>query len=157
MSNTSQRLLSRIRQCQYMSNTGVSKTGTGVSNTGVSNSRIIRNPTINEVEASIIENLNCLFQIRQNNALSAPLCGIPDFSLVFQKYVNPSTKLCHAIKKMIEQFEPRLINVTVKRLEDTVDLNLYFEISAMIQIDNQHIPFRAESVMSSPSHIEISH
>lgn|GEM_PF-5992786 len=110
---------------------------------------------MSEVEQSIVDNLRRLFQIRQGNSLSAPRCGVPDFSDVFLSNSDPSRTLCDRIKTMIEEFEPRLHRAQVTRLDATTSGALRFEIIAVVKLDDGDAPFRAETVMTSYDRLAI--
>ncbi|MFK8031245.1 MAG: type VI secretion system baseplate subunit TssE [Gammaproteobacteria bacterium] len=105
--------------------------------------------SISEVERSILTNLRNIFQIRQGNSMSAPRCGVPDFTELFAEHSDPSRKLCSSIKDVIEEFEPRLQSVVVKRVDSGRFGSLRFEITGRFNINNRASSFRVETVMSS--------
>jgi len=114
---------------------------------GALRSEIQSRPVSSEVEHSIINNLRRLFQIRQGNSLSAPRCGVPDFSDAFLSNSDPTKTLCEGIQAMVEEFEPRLYRVRVARLKENSPGPLKFEISAVVKLDNGDVPFVARTVL----------
>lgn len=97
----------------------------------------------------MIGNLQRIFQIRQGNSQSAPRCGVPDFTDVFANHSDPGRKLCASIKAVIQEFEPRLSNVSVSRLTGERYDSLRFEITGNLKVNKRQSPFRARTVMST--------
>ncbi len=117
---------------------------------------IHRRTSPSAVEQSIIDNLRCLFQVRQGNSQSAPRCGIPDFSGWFLLYSNPGNRLRSAIKEMIEEFEPRLRDVRVEQQPELRPGALRFEITASFELpDAGETPFRVQTVMARLDHFSV--
>lgn len=102
-----------------------------------------------EIERSVVENLRRVFQIRQGNSLSAPRCGVPDFTEIFANHSDPSRKLCSTIKAVIQEYEPRLNNISVRRLSTQRYDSLRFEIIGDLEINKRRVPFKARTVMST--------
>ena len=108
------------------------------------------------IERSIVENLRRLFSTRQGEAPSAPRCGIPDFVDLFSTHSDPTRRLCSSIKDMIEEFEPRLKDVAVRRLPEVNAGSLRFSIVARMKVgEESNAPFQAETIMKRLDHFSV--
>lgn len=93
-------------------------------------SRLSHGGSTDEVE-SVLEHLRALLNTRQGEAPCAPGFGVLDLSDVVHSFPAAYTQLAQAIRATIQEYEPRLRNVTVRHIPDD-GLTLRFEIAAQI-------------------------
>lgn len=69
--------------------------------------------TLERQLVSIQKHLFRLFNARQGSLHHLPDYGLPDLNKIFQELPNSTKSLTIQLKALIEQYEPRLINVKV--------------------------------------------
>jgi type VI secretion system protein len=72
----------------------------------------------NRITRSVIDHLTRIFNTRTGSIPHLKDYGLPDISEIYRKMPEGIEELKKAIKKTIENYEPRLKNVRVVRLED---------------------------------------
>lgn len=83
--------------------------------------------------ASILEHLRVLLNTRKGEAVASPGFGILDFNDIIHTYPSAISKMQQSIRLAIQEFEPRLKNVTVAHLPDEENPTaLQFEINAQL-------------------------
>ncbi len=70
------------------------------------------------LEASIQAHLLLLFNTRRYSVPYLPDYGLPDIHETFQGNLAAQDELAESIRQVLQKFEPRLKDVTVKRLPD---------------------------------------
>jgi type VI secretion system protein len=84
---------------------------------------------------SVLRHLERLFNVRHGNVATRPDYGLPDFNSLAHDFPDAPLEFRRAIKRAIEDFEPRLRNVMVT--PDTDDggdvLRLRFKITAKLE------------------------
>lgn len=81
---------------------------------------------------SIIAHLQQLLNTRQGDAPAAQGYGIVDFADLVHGFPAAVQQLARGIRATIQEFEPRLRNVTVRQVPDDDGLALRFEIAAQL-------------------------
>jgi type VI secretion system protein len=85
------------------------------------------------VAASVLGHLERLFNVRQGNVATRPDYGLPDINSLVQGFPDASAELRRAIKRAIDEFEPRLSGTVVAADSTEGDaFQLRFRISAKL-------------------------
>jgi len=85
--------------------------------------------------ASITEHLRALLNTRKGEAVASPNYGILDFNDIVHLMPFAITKMQSSIQSAVQEFEPRLRNVTVRYVEDEVEPTaLRFDVSAQLAL-----------------------
>jgi type VI secretion system protein len=89
----------------------------------------------NVLAESVLKHLERLFNVRQGNVATRPDYGLPDFNSLAHQFPDASVEFRRAIKRAIDEFEPRLKQVTVTPdTEGQADkLTLRFKITAKLE------------------------
>lgn len=132
--------------------------------TGETGGRIGRSPRRHDtsegsgqVLASILCNLQRLLNSRQGHAQACPEYGLLDMSQVLSSLPDGAERIEHAIQKCIEQYEPRLTRVRVKRVEDpSRPLHICFWISARLLTGNEALDVSLETLVATTGRVQIS-
>jgi type VI secretion system protein len=84
-------------------------------------------------QASIVANLQRLFNTRQGSVAHLPEYGLPDLTTIYQEAPDSIDRLRNALREAIEHYEPRLRQVHVDG-EDTGEpgLRITFIVSGEI-------------------------
>lgn len=98
--------------------------------------------------SSVLRNLERLFNVRHGNVATRPDYGLPDFNSLVHRFPDAGMEFRRAIKRAIDEFEPRLKNVTVAPdADDTLDrLTLRFRITARLEVKGlkHHVNFTTQ-------------
>jgi len=88
----------------------------------------------NVLAESVLKHLERLFNVRQGNVATRPDYGLPDFNSLVHQFPDAGVEFRKAIKRAIDEFEPRLRNTTVTTDTDGHDdkLTLRFKITAKL-------------------------
>jgi type VI secretion system protein len=86
------------------------------------------------VAESVLKHLERLFNVRQGNVGTRSDYGLPDINSLTHKFPDAGIEFRKAIKRAIDEFEPRLRNTTVTADSEGRDdqLRLRFRISAKL-------------------------
>jgi type VI secretion system protein len=86
------------------------------------------------VAESVLRHLEHMFNVRQGNVASRPDYGLPDFNSLAHRFPDAAHEFRRAIKRAIEDFEPRLRNVTVSADAEPSEelLQLRYKITAKL-------------------------
>lgn len=90
-----------------------------------------------DVVESIGENLRALLNARQGASSSVIDFGVIDFVDIVHELPGSITKVQESIRNTIQQYEPRLRNVTVRFLPGEDPLRLQFEVTARLAEDKR--------------------
>lgn len=105
---------------------------------------------------SVVEHLNKLLNSKQGTTLMDKEYGMPDFNDFASKFPGSMTKLETSLSDLIEKYEPRLSNVSVKFvLQNDLDLSLVFEINAGLRTNGNHERICIESLVNSSGKMRI--
>src|SRR5690349_8246200 len=86
-----------------------------------------------DVIGSIVEHLRVLLNTREGESASAPKFGVVDFNDIVHVYPEAARRLEAAIRTAIQEYEPRLKNVSVHHKPEDGDVStLSFEITARL-------------------------
>src|SRR5512143_987550 len=106
--------------------------------------------------ASILQHLRVLLNTRKGEAIASPSFGILDFNDIIHTYPAAISKMQQSIRAAIQEFEPRLKNVTVTHLLDAEDPTaLRFEISAQLNGPGLHGMVRFVTRLRPGSEVEL--
>lgn len=92
-----------------------------------------------DVVESIGENLRVLLNARQGSAQAAQDFGVIDFVEVVHDLPGAVTRVQESIRETIQEYEPRLRNITVRFVPGTDPLRLSFEVTARLADDKRRI------------------
>lgn len=90
-----------------------------------------------DVVESIGENLRALLNARQGSSSSVMDFGVIDFVDIVHELPMSIAKVQESIRNTIQQYEPRLRNVTVRFLPGEDPLRLQFEVTARLAEDKR--------------------
>ncbi|MGH7916513.1 MAG: type VI secretion system baseplate subunit TssE [Candidatus Binataceae bacterium] len=109
------------------------------------------------VVESILNHLQRVLNTRQGSAPIDPLYGVPDFTNLAGAFVSSSTREVEAdILRVIEHYEPRLAEVSLKLVPDEKDpLALRFELLGSINVDDRKIAVHLATVVNPNGRVEI--
>jgi type VI secretion system protein len=84
---------------------------------------------------SVLRHLERLFNVRHGNVATRPDYGLPDFNSLVHRFPDAGAEFRRAIKRAIDEFEPRLKGVTVTPDSDDASdkLALRFRITARLE------------------------
>jgi type VI secretion system protein len=100
------------------------------------------------VTESVLNYLRKMLNVRQGSVATLPDFGMPDLNDLYTQYPEPIAALRGIIRKLIEDYEPRLKAVAVNYVPDEDNpLSLRFDITAYIKVDDKRTPLRFETVV----------
>lgn len=103
-----------------------------------------------QIKESVLSHLRQLFQVRQGSNPFLEGYGVPDFNDLVYQFPDAIVHIGAAIRKLIDQYEPRLSRVRVNYLPAYDDpLRLRFSIEAMLSGQRGEFPVRFRTVMTS--------
>ncbi len=106
---------------------------------------------IEDLQESILHNLQSILNTRQGSALISNDFGVPDFSLLAGAFdFSEIAKIEDGIKKVIMRYEQRLKNIEIEFKQNPDDpLQMFFLLKAdMVNIDDDSTVF-FETILSS--------
>ena len=105
---------------------------------------------------SVLGHLRKMLNVRQGSVTTLPDYGIPDLNSLFMQYPDAVLALRRMIKELLEKYEPRLQRVNVQYVPDEENpLNLCFEISAYMVMDDGKSPVRFETVVGDNGKVRV--
>lgn len=105
---------------------------------------------------SVMDNLKQLFNCRQGAVTQRPDYGMPDFNDLALQFPDAIPVIGRAIKYQIDQFEPRLTNISVKHVPVTDDpLALSFTISGELKLGDDSERIRFETILGDDGHVKV--
>ena len=105
---------------------------------------------------SVVRNLSRLFNARQGCSQSRTDLGIPDFGELMFGATDTLPEIIRAVKFQIEQFEPRLKGVQVRRdIDDDNPQMIRFSIRAELVLADGATPIRFSGVLGGDGHIDV--
>ena len=109
------------------------------------------------IEQSILSHLQRMLNSRQGCSLSAPEYGTPDISEVVRSSPEVIARMEEAIRRSVEQYEPRLGGVSVRfvRSDDEM-LVLCFEVSARLKMKDVDRSMRFTTRMVPEGRVDVS-
>lgn len=107
---------------------------------------------------SIVRHLQRILNTRQGSVPIDPMFGVPDFTNLASAYTSSlNDQIERDIRSLVDRYEPRLKNVTLKMLEERPDaLSLSFELTGSVVIDDRMVPVRMSTSIGSQGRIRIS-
>lgn len=91
-----------------------------------------------DLVASLKRNLQAILNTRSGNAQSCPELGIIDFNDATGSTVEVYVAICKAIKRCIEDYEPRISRAEViAQPNDTDPLTLYFLVKSYVSFEDR--------------------
>ena len=105
---------------------------------------------------SVLNNLQRILNTRQGNVPIQKDFGIPDFSDVVHTFPESILTMQQAIRKTINQYEPRLKNVRVKFVPQEEDIfTLHFEVIAQLDLGKDKSPVTIFTELSSDGTVKV--
>jgi type VI secretion system protein len=105
---------------------------------------------------SVVSNLRRLFNARQGCSETRPDLGMPDFGDMQRGINSALPEIIHAVKTLVEQFEPRLRNVQVRHdIEDDQPQTIRFSIRADLVLSDGATPIRFAGTFGGDGHVEV--
>ena len=100
------------------------------------------------VAESVLRHLRDLLNVRRGAVLARPDCGMPDFNDLVTRFPVAIDLLAAEVRRQIEIFEPRLVDVEVRHTPDPDNpLNLRMHIAGVIQTGSDDRPVRFDAVV----------
>jgi len=91
-----------------------------------------------DLVASLKRNLQAILNTRSGNAQSCPELGIIDFNDATGSSVEVYSAMCRAIKRCIEDYEPRISRAEIIAQPNEADpLTLYFLVKAYVSLEER--------------------
>ena len=114
-----------------------------IRNWEITESSVIAETDVNDLTASIQDDLEKLFNTRLGTVLVDPEYGLTDFSDMFNGYGLPDTdEIRMAFLRLIKKYEQRLSAVDIRYNENTkAGSDLEFLLSCKFEYKNQQLPF----------------
>ena len=108
-----------------------------------------------DLQAYILEHLQQMLNTRQGSSNTVPDYGTPDFSDFFRGYDSVQV-FREEVRRVIEKYEPRLVDVRVTA-DQTNDLfSMCFKISAVMHEDGELETISFSTVIKSSGEVTIS-
>ncbi|UWX92847.1 type VI secretion system baseplate subunit TssE [Enterobacter mori] len=105
-----------------------------------------------DLVASLKRNLQAILNTRSGNAQSCPELGIIDFNDATGSSVEVYSAICRAIKRCIEDYEPRISRAEIIAQPNEADpLTLYFLVKAYVSFEDR------ESILNFNLRIDGNH
>ena len=112
--------------------------------------------SIDRFHASVLDNLRRILNARQGCCETRPDFGMPDLNDAIGHGADAVLGVARTVKQQIEMFEPRLKDVSVRFLADPDNpLQLDFQISAMLQYEDQTEQVSFDTVMSDDKRFKV--
>lgn len=109
-----------------------------------------------ETLKSITNNLTRLLNSRQGQSSACLDYGILDVTQIIYGLEESEDAAERAIQRCIEQYEPRLTRIRVKRVEDpTRPLSVSFVVSARLVSDKSQLDVWFETMVSSSGRVRV--
>ena len=107
---------------------------------------------------SIVEHLKRILNTRQGSVPIDDDFGVPDFTnLAGTLETGDTRQIVDNVERMIKKYEPRLKSAHIAIIEnDREVLSLNFSLHGLIEIDNQDIPVRLTTRISSNGQIYLA-
>ncbi|MGJ8680374.1 type VI secretion system baseplate subunit TssE [Paraglaciecola sp.] len=111
---------------------------------------------VGKASESIIVHLRNMFNVRQGSVMTLDDYGMPDFNDLVAEFPNAIKVIRSVIRDIIRKYEPRLKEVSVQHVADSDHpLELYFQIKAKIQSDDQDIALTFETIVGDSGKVRI--
>lgn len=105
---------------------------------------------------SIVEYLQILMNTREGSVAARPDFGLPDFNDMVASFPDAVPAIARAIKKQIDEFEPRLRNVVVRHVPDPDrPLTLAYRIRAELSVSSNEAPITLETIFGSDGAVRV--
>ncbi len=105
---------------------------------------------------SVLDHLQRILNTRQGSTPIADDYGIPDFTNLMSGYPESKRFIERSIRQTIQKYEPRLQGVRIAFLPQQEDvLNLSFQISARLVLDDLKDPVVFESVLDAGGRVQV--
>lgn len=105
---------------------------------------------------SIIEYMQILMNTREGSVAARPDFGLPDFNDMVASFPDAVPAIARAIKKQIDEFEPRLRNVVVRHVPDPDrPLTLTYRIRAELAVSDSDAPITLETTFGSDGAVRV--
>jgi type VI secretion system protein len=106
--------------------------------------------------ASIAEHLRALLNTRKGEAAAAPHYGIMDFNDIVHTFPAALPRMQQSIRTAIQEFEPRLKNVTVVHVPDEKEPTaLRFDIVAQLNLKDARGSVRFHTELHPGGRLEL--
>lgn len=112
---------------------------------------------VSELMDSILRNLRHVLNSRADCCVSRPDFGMPDFNDLVGKFPDALSIISAAVRRQIEEFEPRLTNVTVRHVPDRSNpLRLAFRIHATLLLEDGSQRLAFDTVLNNNGYVNVS-
>ena len=109
-----------------------------------------------EQAESVMRHLQKMLNVRQGGVPALPSYGMPDFNDMIFRFPDAIFEIQRAIRRSIEEYEPRLKRVRVTHVVDEDDpLNLRFEIRAQLVTGTLQESIWFETIVDTAGHISV--
>jgi len=110
----------------------------------------IDHDNLEAMEKSILLHLQRMLNTRQENSQTVPNYGVPDLTEMGRNFPESARVLEGAIKRSVEEYEPRLRDVRVKfRTSEDEVLTLSFDVTARLVTRGEQASVQFETRLSS--------
>ena len=104
----------------------------------------------------VTQHLRVLFNTRKGESVAAPSFGIMDFNDIIHTFPSAIERMQMSLRQAIQEYEPRLKNVTVLHVPDELDpISLKFEVSAQLLHRGSRQPIRFFTRLGRNSQIDL--
>lgn len=90
------------------------------------------------IRGSIVEHLQKLLNVRHGSVLICPEYGLPDFNDITHSHMNAVLQISQAIRKCIEEYEPRLRDVCVVPVAENAGVAACFKFDITAHLSQRH-------------------
>ncbi len=105
---------------------------------------------------SVMTNLRTVFNTRQGSVMIRGDYGLSDFSDLSLLFRDAMAHIAREIKELIEKFEPRLEDVTVRHVADEDNpLALSFRISGVVVVGEREETVRFDSELGHDGYVRL--
>jgi type VI secretion system protein len=106
---------------------------------------------------SVLEHLQRLLNTRQGSTPIRHDYGLPDFNDLVARHGQMMPSIIRTMREQIEDFEPRIRNVSVKHIPDPdKPLSLEFQVSGELNLGDDHEKITFETTFGSGGSVRIS-
>jgi len=114
--------------------------------------------SVDILTASVMAHLQRILNTRQGSAQIDERFGIPDFTNIASAFtLSLAGEIGNELTEIIARYEPRLKSPLLEMLPDRTDaLSLAFELSGVLQVDDNAVPVRLATRIGSQGRVSVS-
>jgi type VI secretion system protein len=108
-----------------------------------------------EVRDSVLEHLKKMCMTRMGTMVTVGDYGIVDLSEIVHSFPDAIALMAKTLRHSILTYEPRLVNVQIKHIPASEDLNLRFEIVGVMMNGDRRVPVKFETLVDPKRRVSV--